>query len=215
MSHVIKSKIKFKELGVLVAALQDCGMVFAEGQETYRWFGHSVGDYPIPDGWSCPRNIINKTDRILGRCDHAAQVEGSVAEDYELGIYREVDGSYGVIHDFYGRSGKSISHHVGIAGNNYARLEGAYALRMAELVASQQGWTTQRIDGGIVISIWDDATGQMGTVEVSMGGQVEASNFVGEGCTLPTQIVAEAIGVKLTENIKPEFHEQRSVLRME
>ena len=91
MSHVETVKVNITDLEALKKACERLGVEFHEGQTHYEWYGHSVGDYPIPAG-------LTKTD--LGHCAHAIHVPGV---KYEIGIVPNKSGKgYTLAYDFWG-----------------------------------------------------------------------------------------------------------------
>ena len=76
MSHVSKIELEIQSLEDLKLACKRLGFIFQENQQTYKWYGRSVGDYPLPEG-------INVDD--LGKCDHAIKVPECT---YEIGVVK-------------------------------------------------------------------------------------------------------------------------------
>ncbi len=77
MSHISTCKAKITDIGALKAALKELGgCELIENKKTYKWFGRSVGDYPLPEGLTLD---------MLGKCDHVVKVDGV---DYEVGLTR-------------------------------------------------------------------------------------------------------------------------------
>lgn len=77
MSHVARVEgIVINDLDALGEAAKACGLELALGQQTYRWFGRSVGDFPLPAGF---------TAADLGKCEHALRIPGSKTA-YEIGV---------------------------------------------------------------------------------------------------------------------------------
>src|SRR6266446_5904173 len=93
MSHVAEIDMEIKDLDALKAAAQDLGLEFCEGQQTYKWYGHSVGDFPMPAGFK---------EQDLGKCEHALRVKGNPGA-YEIGIVPRRDGrpGYTLLWDFW------------------------------------------------------------------------------------------------------------------
>ncbi len=93
MSHVVEVNLQITSLSALKTAAKRCGLEFAEGKETYRWYGRHVGDYPLPDGFKA-------TD--LGKCEHALRVPDK-KNAYEIGVVKRRDGQpgYTLLYDFY------------------------------------------------------------------------------------------------------------------
>jgi hypothetical protein len=105
MSHVVKCKIKPTDLDALSAACDTLGLELRRGQKTYHWWGHSVGDYPLPAGFKASD---------LGHCEHAIRIKGDSGYAYEIGVVKAREGSgYELLFDFYGDRGKKIADKVG------------------------------------------------------------------------------------------------------
>lgn len=132
MSHVVKLDVEIKDLVALKAAAKLIGMEFMEGQKTYRWWGHSVGDYPLPEGF---------TAKDLGKCDHALSIPNNNTA-YEVGVVQRRDGKpgYHLLWDFYG-GGKGLVEKVGKDGN---KLKQSYAEIVAANALKKKGFKVQR-----------------------------------------------------------------------
>jgi len=76
MSHVSKIELEIQSLEDLKLACKRLGFIFQENQQTYQWYGRSVGDSPIPEGF-------NVDD--LGKCNHAIKVPECA---YEIGVIK-------------------------------------------------------------------------------------------------------------------------------
>lgn len=141
MSHVATIKCEVKDLDALRTAAAKLGLEFREGQKTYRWWGHHVGDYPLPTGFT-------KDD--LGKCDHALSVSGNDSA-YEVGIVKRRDGKagYELLWDFYG-GGRGLQACVGPNGN---KLVQGYQYEASRNAAIRDGWSiesTRTLDNGTV-----------------------------------------------------------------
>lgn len=163
-SHVAELDIRVTDLAALADAAQRLGLEFRWGQQTYRWFGHYVGDTPLPEG---------QTLDTLGKCIHAIGVPGN-AEAYEVGIIAKPDCSYALAFDYW-NGGYGLEE---LAGPECKKLTDEYAMVVAERAATMQGWLFERQgDGSLLIH---HPTG--GTLTVAPGGTLEANGFIGEGC---------------------------------
>ena len=131
MSHVTSLKIEVSCLDSLKAACAELGLEFVENQKTYRWYGRSVGDYPLPAGM---------TTKDLGKCDHAIRIPGD-SKAYEIGV-RKYNGKYTLVWDFY-NGGYGMAEKVG--GNEAGKLLQAYGVNAAERAAKKQGMLTKRM----------------------------------------------------------------------
>ena len=74
MSHVKQVEFIYSDLAAMQRAAARFGMYCRE-QDTYRWFGESIGDYPLPTGF---------TEDMLGKCKFAMGLNDRQA--YEIGI---------------------------------------------------------------------------------------------------------------------------------
>jgi hypothetical protein len=142
MSHVATIDLEIRDLEALAEAAKRIGMEFIRDQKTYRWWGESVGDYPIPDGFKV---------EDLGICEHALCITPSKRkreDPYEIGVVRRRDGRPGftLLWDF-------IDHDlVNIAGKNGVNLKREYAAVVARKQAMAQGFMVneqRQVDGSI------------------------------------------------------------------
>lgn len=131
MSHVATVDVQITNLDDLRAACQRLGLEFVEGQQTYRWYGRHVGDYPLPEGFAASD---------LGKCEHAIRIPGN-ASAYEVGVVRRRDGKPGwsLMWDFYA-GGYGLEKFV---GNDCGLLRQSYATVAAVRTARQQGFQVQ------------------------------------------------------------------------
>jgi hypothetical protein len=135
MSHVAEIELEVRDLDALAEASRRLGLEFVQGQETYRWYGATLGDYPLPAGF---------TAEDLGRCEHAIRLPpGNAAgrEPYEIGVVRRRDGrpGYSLLWDFW-MGGFGLQEKVG-AG--CARLRQEYAAETTRREARRQGFGVQ------------------------------------------------------------------------
>jgi hypothetical protein len=129
MSHVTAIDINITDLKALQGAVQELGAEWRGGQKTYEWYGHSVGDYPLPAGF---------TAADLGKCEHAIRLAGT---DYEIGVVKKKDGSgYTCLYDFWGPGMKLKSHF----GDGLAKLKQMYGVHKATAAARAKGYMVQR-----------------------------------------------------------------------
>ena len=118
MSHIAEVNLLVQDLNALQRACHRLGLELVRGQQTYRWYGMSVGDHPLPTGFA-------KDD--LGTCEHAIRIPGN-DHAYEIGIVTRRDGKpgYVLLWDFY-RGGFGLVDHV---GEHAERLQQVYALEV-------------------------------------------------------------------------------------
>lgn len=92
MSHVAKIDFQVKDLDSLEEACKELGLELVRGQTKYRWYGVSVGDYPLPEGF---------TKNDLGKCAHAIRIPGK-PQAYEIGVVKARQGEgYELLWDFW------------------------------------------------------------------------------------------------------------------
>jgi hypothetical protein len=132
MSHVATINMEVKDLESLKAAAKQLGLEFVLNQKTYRWWGRSVGDYPLPYGF---------TAADLGHCDHAIRIPGN-DRAYEIGVVKRKDGKpgYQLLWDFY-QGGYGLQEKV---GENAKLLTREYTTQVAIKPAIRQGYRIQR-----------------------------------------------------------------------
>jgi hypothetical protein len=154
VSHVVSVDIRVRDLDSLEAAAKVCGFELRRGQRTYKWYGRSVGDYPVPEGMTADQ---------LGHCDHAlALVDNPTA--YEVGLVGQADGSYRLVFDYWG-PGRALLAALG--GEKADRLMAEYTITAAERRCSDLGWMTQR--QGDKLTVYHPSGGSL---EVSTAGEV-------------------------------------------
>jgi hypothetical protein len=142
MSHVITSACHVTDLDVLEVACKAIGLELVRGQKQFRWWGHHVGDYPIPEGY---------TQDDLGKCEHAIRIPGK-PDAYEIGVVQRRDGQEGwsLMFDFYG-GGRGMQ---AVAGLNCEKVAQQYAIATAE--ALYPGWiqeVTFNKDGSMTLEM--------------------------------------------------------------
>lgn len=210
MSHVVKVKTVIRSLDALRRAAERCGLELIEGQKTYKWFGRFVGDSPMPEGfcWTDGKGTrFGVGKQMLGTCDHALRVKDD-ASAYEVGVYQTGPGEYGIVWDWW-MEGYGLQEKIGRGINDAGKLLDEYSFAIAEEVAMQNGWLTERTPEGLEISIWDPAAQTMGKVTVTAGG-VDADGFRGGGCQDPVTRISEALGVATDTEYKPAYFDQVS-----
>lgn len=147
MSHVATVDLEIRDLDALAEAAGRVGLELVRGQQTYRWYGEHVGDYPPPAGFM-PED--------LGKCEHALVVAGDFSgrsewmKPYEIGVVRRRDGKPGfaLLWDFYD-GGNGLQDKVGPGCRNLKR---EYATVVARKQAIAQGFTVNELrqpDGSI------------------------------------------------------------------
>lgn len=142
MSHVVAIDLEVKDLDALAKACKNLGLELALGQKTYRWYGRSVGDYPLPAGFTASE---------LGRCEHAIKIPGNQSA-YEIGVVKRKDGrpGYTLLWDFWSR-GFGMQDK---AGDNCGLLRQGYTTQVSKKHLISKGYKVSEVkkaDGTIVI----------------------------------------------------------------
>lgn len=127
MSHVATIDIHIKDLESLEKACQSLGLTLNKGKKSYKWFGRSVGDYPLPAGFS---------KEELGKCEHAISVNGKPGA-YEVGVCQRRDGKPGftLLWDFW-KGGYGLEQAI---GGGACKLKQYYAAQVSLKVLRRQG----------------------------------------------------------------------------
>lgn len=191
MSHIVKVNVEIKNLQALKKAAEAIGLEFREGQQKYKWYGRSVGDYPLPEGI---------TVDMLGKCDHALSIPGNSGA-YEIGVVDQGNGSYGLLWDFW-HGGFGLQ---ALVGDGCSKLTEEYTACAAEAECDQLGWMHERQHDGSLLVYHPDG----GTLTVSREGKIEANEFQGTACSLATAPLAEALGQRIDEQRKQEWNQQQ------
>lgn len=146
MSHVVKIQIKVFDLDALAVAAAALGCELVTGQKHYKWYGKSVGDTALPDGF---------TVADLGKCDHVIRVKDAHSGTYEVGVVRNRNGEpgYTLLWDSW-HGGYGLEEKV---GKDATRLRQEYAAQVAEKQARRMGKRVRRSareDGLIVLTVY-------------------------------------------------------------
>lgn len=130
MSHVAKIKAEIKDLKALKNTCDRMGWQFKENQKSYKWWGRSVGDYPLPEGY-------NASD--LGKCDHAISVPNC---NYEIGVVKSKANpkTYDLLWDFFDSSLKSA-----MGGVTAPKLVQAHTIEAGKIAARKKGYTFKEV----------------------------------------------------------------------
>ena len=133
MSHISKMELEITSLADLKQACQRLGMTFINNQKTYKWYGHWVGDEPLPEGI---------TTEELGKCNHCIKVPDCL---YEIGVVKR-GSKYILLWDSWSSGGleKKIGKDAGI-------LKQAYSIERIkrEAVLKRYRFTEQKVEKGI------------------------------------------------------------------
>lgn len=132
MSHVAECKAELKSLDAIDAAARRLGGQLVRGQRTYKWFGHWVGDTPMPKGM---------TQADLGKCDHAIKFPHA---SYEVGVRAQADGTFTLAWDWW-----SAGRLLPIMGDTGAgKFVQAYGIEAAKRAALRRGYSTRETTQG-------------------------------------------------------------------
>jgi len=125
MSHVDIVDIVIQSKRALKKAVISLGGEYLEGQETFKWWGYSVGDHPLPEGY---------TEKELGKCEDAIKFPNC---KYEIGVVpdKKNEGAHTLIADFYMTGG--LERQV---GQGAWKLKQAYARERTIEVAEEKGY---------------------------------------------------------------------------
>jgi hypothetical protein len=139
MSHVESVNVQITDLEALKDACKRLGVEFVPGKKNYNWFGRSVGDYKLPEGF---------TAEELGKCEHVIKVPGV---NYEIGVVPAKKGKgYTLLFDFWGSAGR----HDGMKlkakfGAGLTKLVDAYSIEALKRKAKSKGYlTTEKVVDG-------------------------------------------------------------------
>lgn len=143
MSHIAQIDLDIKDLDSLKKACIDLGLNFNEDKKTYKWWGKSVGDWPLPQGF---------TEDDLGKCDHMISVKDADSKCYQVGVVRRRDGrpGYTLLWDFF-EGGYGLQKAIGDNGN---KLKQAYATNVSMKHARKEGFNvTKKVlpDGRVIL----------------------------------------------------------------
>jgi hypothetical protein len=193
MSHITKIKIQIKSLTALESAARTCGLELRK-QNTYKWYGRSVGDYPLPEGVTADQ---------LGKCDYALAIPGN-SHAYEVGVMTNPDGTFNLLWDFW-QGGFGLQAAIGNDGN---RLITEYTLEAAQEAAQSQGWYTERETESLKIYHPD------GLITVDASGTVDASNFHGQSCDQACSPIESSLGTTKERSNKTEYLQYNQKLNL-
>lgn len=129
MSHWTQVETSITDLEALESACKELGLVFAKGQTSVKWYGRSVGDYPLPPGVTADQ---------LGKGDHAIKLPGC---EYEVAVIQDKGtGKYKLAYDFWG-PGMALKEKM---GENAGKLLQMYGVHKATKAAKAKGYTVRR-----------------------------------------------------------------------
>lgn len=131
MSHLVKMKHRVRDLEALREASKQLGLELVE-KNTYNWYGTSVGDFPLPVGF---------TKEDLGKCDYAIRIPDN-PRAYEIGVVKakEGTGGYELLWDFW-NGGYGLQDKIGKDGG---LLQQAYVTEVEIKEAYRNGYDVTR-----------------------------------------------------------------------
>lgn len=138
MSHVAKIELNIKNIDVLKKVVKQHFNAELKKQNTYKWWGHWVGDYPLPDGF---------TKEDLGKCDYAISHPNC---EWEIGVVKNKNGiGFTLMYDFYGHKGQQLHS---VFGENLGKLRQRYTIDniKAECVKRKQKVIERKIERKVV-----------------------------------------------------------------
>jgi len=127
----------------LDAACQRLGLRLNRGQTTYKWWGESAGDTPLPEGM---------TVDDLGKCSHAICIPGN-KDAYEIGVVKRPNGQGFTLAWDYFQGGYGLQD---VCGSDCNNLKQAYAVEAAKRTAQLEGFTVQEFanqDGSVRLQL--------------------------------------------------------------
>jgi hypothetical protein len=141
MSHISAITLRIKDSKALLEAAEELGLE-QRLKGTYKWYGRSVGDYPLPEGY---------TEDELGKCLFALGIKGNHSA-YEIGVVKSKihPGEYEMLWDFW-NGGFGLQEAIGEQGN---KLRQRYAEKVTTKQLRKQGLRVTRSvtdDGKVVL----------------------------------------------------------------
>lgn len=133
MSHVAQVDLEIRDLDALKKACKALELEFVENSTSYRWYGHSVGDYALPKGFSASD---------LGKCEHEIRVKNN-ASAYSIGVAKRRDGKkgYTLLYDHW-NNGYGLMPKV---GSECGKLLQGYSTEVAVKQLRKQGYRTKLV----------------------------------------------------------------------
>jgi len=126
MSHIRDITLQIKRINAIKFACNKLGYELCEGQETYRWYGRFMNDWPLPE---------NVKVEDIGKCHHAIKVPGAT---YEIGVIKTEKG-FKLQYDFWS-SGELDK----VCGKNLSKLTNEIGMMEVEKAAMFKNYTTTR-----------------------------------------------------------------------
>jgi len=124
MSHTEVIDLEVTDLKCLANTCKRMGGQLILNQNTYKWYGRFMNDYPLPEGLS---------EHDLGKCEHAIKFPGI---NYEVGVVKSKTqkGAYSLMWDFWD---KSLKKKMG--GEQAIAFKQHYTMEKGRLAAKAKG----------------------------------------------------------------------------
>lgn len=124
MSHTEVIDLEVTDLKTLANTAKRLGGQLIMNQNTYKWYGRFMNDYPLPEGM---------TSNDLGKCEHAIRFPGI---NYEVGVIksRTQKGAYELMWDFWDRELKEK-----MGGSQAVAFRQHYTMEKTQQAAMQKG----------------------------------------------------------------------------
>lgn len=136
MSHIVAVELVVEDLDVLAAACRKIGLTLHRGVKNYKWYGRSVGDYPLPSGVAV---------EDLGKCDHVIRVDGAAGQTYEIGVVKKKDEKgFSLLWDFW-NGGYGLQD---VVGENCKNLKRSYAMEKTRDWGRKNGYRVVETTAG-------------------------------------------------------------------
>jgi len=128
---VVSIAIQVKNLEALKRAAKELGLEFLEDKNDWRWWLSSVGDFPLPQGF---------TEKDLKKSLHVLRVPNSTTA-YDVGVFKsKTHDGYELLFDFYGGPGKQLEAVIGPKGQ---KLVQGYSANVAKMHYKKIGWRVE------------------------------------------------------------------------
>lgn len=137
MSHVADVELTITDLDALDKACEDLGLELVRGQTTHKWFGKFLNDWN-----DTSRAAISKGRNAedFGKCEHAIKIKNGNANNYEIGLVKNADGTFSAIYDAWAGGGGLHA----VAGNDLCKLKDEYGARVTMRTLARKGYNCAR-----------------------------------------------------------------------
>ena len=147
MSHVADCDFVIADVDACAEAARALGGELVRDQKTHAWYGRFLND------WDDGRAAVNRRDPAsFGKCDHAIKFPGI---RYEVGLCREIDGSYTPVYDQFGNHGEHDGQKLEqlLGGAGLPKLKNEYAAQVTTRMMQRKGFRVTRTtnDAGAIV----------------------------------------------------------------